>query len=115
MPANILKQLSDATEALVAAASARVVAVDGRDRTNSSGFVYAPGIVVTAEEALERDDGIEITLADGKTVSATLVGRDSSTDIAVLRYDAADSVEPFAIAAAPKAGGFVVAVGRGNK
>jgi len=115
MAANILKQFSEATESLVAAAAARVVSVDGRDRRGSSGLIYARGIVVTAEEALERDDAIEITLPDGKTTSATLVGRDSSTDIAVLRYDASDAPEALAIAPAPKAGGLVVAVGRSGK
>ena len=112
---NALKQISEATESLVAAAATRVVAVDGRDRVNASGFIFAPGIVVTAEEALDRDDDIEITFADGKTASATLVGRDSSTDIAVLRYDAAVAAEAFAIAPTPKAGGLVVAVGRSGK
>jgi S1-C subfamily serine protease len=61
----------------------RVVAVEGRDRTGSSGFFVRPGIILTADHALENDD-IEIVHADGKTESARIVGRDSSTDLALL-------------------------------
>ena len=42
-------------------------------------------MVVTAHHVVERDENIKVGLPDGSTVSATLVGRDPSTDLAVLR------------------------------
>jgi len=60
-----------------------VVAVEGRDRTGSSGFFVRPGIILTADHALENDD-IEVVYAGGKTESARIIGRDSSTDLALL-------------------------------
>jgi len=79
-------QLSDQLAAIVAAAAQSVVAVHGRGRRPSSGIIWQPGIVVTAEETVERDADLGLTLPDGNRVEATLAGRDPSTDIAVLRY-----------------------------
>jgi S1-C subfamily serine protease len=43
---------------------------------------------VTADEALAEEGEISILLADGTTRPATIVGRDHTTDIALLRFDA---------------------------
>ena len=40
-----------------------VVAVHGRGRLASSGIVWEPGLVVTAEETVERDTDLALTLA----------------------------------------------------
>ncbi len=82
--AALSDRLADAFEALGAA----VVAVRGRDRGGAaSGVVWRPGLVVTAEEAMERDDGLGVVLPDGSGVGATLVGRDPTTDVALLRVE----------------------------
>ena len=83
---NILKTLSEATSALVERTAAGIVAVHGRQWGTASGIVIAPGVAVTAEEALDKDDEIDLTLADGTRTKATLAGRDPSTDVAVLRF-----------------------------
>jgi len=98
---------------LVAAAAQSVVAVYGGRRRPSSGIIWQPGIVVTAEETIVRDADLALTLPGGNRVPATLAGRDPSTDIAVLRYEAA---APKAVAATPfatdlRAGHLAVAVG----
>ena len=80
-----LAALSNRLADTVAQAAPGIVAVDGRRRFSSSGFVWRPGVVVTAHEALEADEDISLTLADGNRVAATVAGRDPSTDIAVLR------------------------------
>jgi S1-C subfamily serine protease len=110
-----LQSLSDATAAAVATASPFVVAVNGRDRGNSSGFLWRPGLVVTAHEALDRDDDLTVTLADGRSVPATIVGRDPSTDVALLRIEETDPGSPFPAATADlKAGQLVLAIGRSD-
>lgn len=85
--ANPLLALSDHLTGLVARAAPGVVAVHGRSRMASSGFVWRPGQVVTADEALEADEDLAVTLADGRRVPATLVGRDPTTDVALLKVE----------------------------
>ena len=111
---SVLKDFSDATTAIVQAAAKYVVAVDGRDWGGSSGIIIKPGVVVTAEEALERDDEVEVILPDGQEVKATVAGRDPTTDVAVLRIGGSDLTEPKA-AALPLPGAIVIGVGRVGK
>ena len=108
-------QFSNQLAAMVAATAQSVVAVHGGGRRPSSGIVWQPGIVVTAEETVARDADLALTLPDGNRVPATLAGRDPSTDIAVLRYDAAPPIKAFAsatFAADLRAGNLAVVVGR---
>jgi S1-C subfamily serine protease len=52
----------------------------------ASGIAWSEdGVIVTAHHTLERDEGIVVGLADGSEAAASLVGRDPSTDLAVLR------------------------------
>ena len=111
---NVLKDLSDATTAVVETAARFVVAVNGRERGGASGVIVRPGVVVTAEEALERDEEVAVILPNGQEAAAIVVGRDPTTDVAVLRVRGADVAEP-AEGAIPKAGAIVIAVGRVGK
>jgi S1-C subfamily serine protease len=107
-------QLSNELAALVAGAAQSVVAVHGGGRRPSSGIIWQPGIVVTAEETIVRDADLALTLAGGNQVPATLAGRDPSTDIAVLRYEAAPAPKAFATtphATDLRAGHIAVAIG----
>lgn len=89
MEADLLAALSRRTAALVSASSAHVVRVDGRRRGPASGVVWSSdGLIVTAHHVIERDEELEVGLPSGETVPATLVGRDPSTDLALLRASA---------------------------
>ena len=81
-----LVALSDATAQLVERAAGSIVSVNSGSRWHSSGIHWRSGIIVTAEEVLERDENIELTLPSGRSVEASLVGRDPTTDVAVLRF-----------------------------
>lgn len=86
--ANAMMDLSKAMGAAVATASPGVVRVEGRRRMPATGIVWsAEGTIITANHVLRRDDNITVGLADGRSAAATLVGRDPSTDIAVLRVE----------------------------
>jgi len=84
-----LMELSSGLTALVKEVAPAVVRVDGRRHGASSGLVWSPdGLVVTAHHGLEWDEEAAVGLASGETVPAEIVGRDPSTDLAVLRVKA---------------------------
>ena len=85
-PAIPLQQLSDALTHVVARAAQSVVAVHST-RSRSSGFVWRPGLIVTADEALDDEGDIAVALPGGEMAAANLVGRDPTTDVTVLRVD----------------------------
>lgn len=91
-----------------------VVAIKGR-RISSSGIHWQPGIIVTAEETLKGSEDFSITLPDNRTVPVTLVGRDRTTDIAVLKLANPElPVAEIASASLLKVGQIVQAVGRSD-
>jgi S1-C subfamily serine protease len=85
MAENPLVALSDHVAALVERVAGATVAVHA-GRSWSSGIHWRSGVIVTAEEVLDRDDDIKVVLAGGREVVATLAGRDPTTDVAVLRF-----------------------------
>ena len=84
-------EIADAVERVAPS----VVAVEARDRIGSTGFTIRPNLIVTADHALENDD-VEVIFADGGTENATIVGRDPSTDLALLRTERAGTPLAFA-------------------
>jgi S1-C subfamily serine protease len=80
-----LVALSHQLAGVVEAAGRALVQVDARARRPSTGTVYAPGLVIAADHAVERDEELCVETGDGRTVQAQLVGRDPATDLAVLR------------------------------
>jgi serine protease Do len=109
---NPLAALSDDLAGAVERAAPFVVAVNGRTRFPPSGVVWRPGVVVTAEHSLKRDDDLSITLSNGRKVPATLAGRDPGTDLAVLKVEGADAAPEFAPAGSVKTGNLALAVAR---
>jgi S1-C subfamily serine protease len=109
-----LAALSNNLADVVERADRSVVAIHARPRIPSSGILWRKGVVVTADHTIKRDEDISITLHDGSRVSATLAGRDPTTDIAVLKVDAGETAVPatFADASRLRAGHLVLVVGR---
>jgi S1-C subfamily serine protease len=106
-----LAALSNELAAAVKQAERHVVAVHARPRFSSSGVLWKPGVIVTAEHTVRREEEITVTLPDGSTVPATLAGADPGTDIAVLKIDQS-AHQPAAHAAAPAPGALALAIGR---
>ena len=110
IPSSPLEQFSTAIAGIVAAASRSVVAVHA-GRSRASGFAWRDGLVVTSDEALPDDDSVTVLLPGGASTPATVVGRDASTDIALLRIEGT-ALPPIALDAAPaSAGAIALAVG----
>jgi S1-C subfamily serine protease len=108
-----LIELSNALEQMTERAARSAVAVHTEARGSSSGVVWRPGVIVTAEHALRRDEEIQVTLPDGRVVPAVLGGRDSPTDLAVLKCAEAGAALPeFSDVALLKPGSITLVVGR---
>jgi S1-C subfamily serine protease len=108
-----LIELSNALAQYTEHAATSIVAVHTETRGSSSGVVWRAGVVVTAEHALRRDEEIHLTLLDGHVVPATLVGRDPSTDIAVLKCaEAGTPIDEFGDVASLRPGSLTLVVGR---
>lgn len=107
-----LVEISNALAAVVAATGERVVRID--DGTRSlSGLLWSEGRIVTAEECLAGEEGVTATLADGRSVPVEVIGRDPSTDVALLRAETG-AVPDWPRAALPGVGALALAVGRGG-
>lgn len=52
------------------------------------------GLILTNAHVIESGGRLSVQLADGRTAAATLVGRDTSADIAVLRADGLSGLTP---------------------
>jgi S1-C subfamily serine protease len=85
-PVFALQQLSDALTDIVDRAAPSIVAVHST-RSRASGFVWRPGLIVTADEALDDEGDIGVVLPGGEIAAANWVGRDPTTDVALLRVD----------------------------
>ncbi|MBM3943942.1 MAG: PDZ domain-containing protein [SAR202 cluster bacterium] len=115
--ATVLTELSDSLASTVAKAGPSIVRVDARRGPPATGIAWsADGVIVTAHHVVERDDEIEIGLDSGRTAPATLVGRDPSTDMAVLRADVKGLAVPaWTEPTAMSVGHIVLALGRPGK
>jgi len=91
---DIASDLSGRLAEAVEKAAPFVVRVEGRRRAASSGVVFGNDTVLTAHHCLEWDEGIRVGLADGATVAASLVGRDPTTDLALLRVQGSGLAAP---------------------
>ena len=80
--------------------------------TGSGFFISADGYVVTNNHVVDGADKITVRMGDGRSLKATLVGRDSATDLAVVKVDGKDfPFVSFEDRAKPRVGDWVVAVG----
>jgi S1-C subfamily serine protease len=110
---SALSVLSNDFADLVERSAPLVVAVNGRRRSAASGIHWQAGIIITADHAIKREEEITVILPDNRTVNATLVGRDSGTDLAVLRLDGVELPTPeIADPASLKVGHWVMAIAR---
>ena len=83
-------------------------------RSLGSGFVIdADGYVVTNNHVIEGSDVIEVTFPDGDTYEAELLGRDPSTDLALLKIDAGETLPfvEFGDSDTAQVGEWVIAIG----
>jgi len=82
---KLLTQFSEALAECVEATKPHVVAIRLAHDRHITGIVWQPSIVVTSEQSLPKRDEYEVVAAGGMTATAKVIGRDSASNIAVLR------------------------------
>lgn len=114
---EMLHTLSEALAGAVESIGESVVRVEARRRLPATGIVWsADGVIVTSSHVVKHDNNITVGLPNGERVAAALVGRDTTTDLAVLKAEAAGLKPPiWADAALLKVGQLVLALGKPGK
>lgn len=91
---SVLADFSNGLADAAQTAGQSIVRVDARERMPASGIAWSTDLIVTAHHVVESDEGIGIGLPDGSEASAVLVGRDPTTDLALLRVSGASLTPP---------------------
>jgi S1-C subfamily serine protease len=110
---SALAAVSDALAAVVEAAAPSVLRVEARKRGNASGVAWrADGLVAASDHTVQRDEDLRVGLPSGDVVPAVLVGRDPTTDLALLRAEADLTPPEWAEPDALAVGALALSVGR---
>jgi S1-C subfamily serine protease len=86
---SALISLSEEIESVANKVSQSVVSVHSRTRGNGSGVVWtSDGLIVTCSHIVRNLDELEVSLSNGKSFPAKVVGNDPYSDIALLKIQA---------------------------
>jgi len=105
-----LEQFSDALAARVESTKPTAVAIRLAHERFVTGIVWQSDVVVASEQSLPRREEFEIVMTGGTVTTVKVAGRDSSTNIAVLRPQtplASSSITTNEV----RAGAIVIAIG----
>ncbi len=118
---DLLDAFSRAVVGVVEKVGSAVVSINvknGRQRRrfqggSASGVVIAPdGFVLTNHHVVENAKSLEVSLTDGRTVPARIMGTDIATDLAVVRLEANDlPVAELGNSESLRVGQLVIAIG----
>lgn len=107
---NALTDFSNGLTSAVEKAGASTILVDARKRYPASGIAFAEDLVLTADHVVTKED-IKVGLPDGKTLNATVAGRDPGSDLALLKL-AEKALSAAKTSDDVKVGQLVLALGR---
>ena len=110
---NTFSEFSEGLTAAVEKAGTSTILVDARKRYPASGIAYAEDLILTADHVVTREDDLKVLLPDGKSLAATIAGRDPGSDLAVLRL-AEKALTAAKTSEDVKVGQLVLALGRPN-
>lgn len=84
---DAMEAFSEALVQRAVAARALVAEIKTRHASFRSATIWRPGILVTSEQSLPKDETYDVALPDGARATATLAGRDPGTNVALLKFD----------------------------
>jgi len=105
-----LFEFSKALAARVAAAKDGVAAISVGGGRHLTGTLWQSDLLVASEQSLPKRTEFEVLAERGSPVTATLVGRDPGTNIAVLKSAKPLAARPI-VSAEPQVGALVLAIG----
>src|SRR3974390_3086260 len=105
-----LFEFSKAMAARVAAAKDGVAAISVGGGRHLTGTLWQSHLLVASEQSLPKRTEFEVLAERGSPVTATLVGRDPGTNIAVLKSAKPLAARPI-VSAEPQLGSLVLAIG----
>jgi serine protease Do len=84
-----------------------------KQQSSGSGFFISPdGYIVTNNHVVEGAEDIKVIMKDGRELKAVVIGRDESTDLAVIKVEGKNfPYVSFENSAKPRVGDWVIAVG----
>jgi S1-C subfamily serine protease len=86
---SALISLSEEIESVADKVSQSVVSVHSRTRGNGSGVVWtSDGLIVTCSHIVKNLDELEVSLSNGQSFPAKVIGNDPYSDIALLKIQA---------------------------
>lgn len=112
---EIWESISDHAGKLAEQTGKAIVAVSAGHRVAASGTHWGHGVIVTASHLVRRATEVDVTLPDNKIVRGTVVGRDSTTDIAAVRLDSDAALATLLHGLDAKVGELVLAVARSRR
>ncbi len=107
---DTLTQLSQALAARAQTASQLVAAVKISDARHRTGSLWGPDLIVAPEQSLPKREAYEIALPGGTNAKAAPIGRDSGTNVALLKLDRSVDL-PKVTDAEPELGSLALAFG----
>jgi S1-C subfamily serine protease len=112
-----INDLSTGLAKLVEDAGPAVVQIEARRRFPASGFMWSEdGFIITANHVIRKENEISIGLAEGTKAQGQLIGRDPSTDLALLKIEATGLPKLNPVTEDDiKVGNLVLALGRPGK
>ncbi len=110
---NPLTDFSNGLTSAVEKGGASTILVDARKRYPASGIAYSEDLILTADHVVTREENIKVLLPDGRTLEATIAGRDPGSDLALLRLSE-KALTPAKTSNNMKVGQLVLALGRPN-
>ncbi|MFC1532793.1 Do family serine endopeptidase [Thermodesulfobacteriota bacterium] len=85
-----------------------------RQESLGSGFIIdKKGLILTNNHVVEKTDEIKVTLANKKEFDAKIIGRDPKTDLALIRIESDEPLEPLGLGDSDEleVGEWVIAIG----
>ncbi|MBN1204022.1 MAG: trypsin-like peptidase domain-containing protein [Myxococcaceae bacterium] len=84
-----LLAFSQSLASLIERLAPSLARVEARRRRGATGIIWSSeGHILTTSHSVEQEGPLQVHLPEGRTVPAELVGRDPSTDLALLKADA---------------------------
>lgn len=111
---SLLTEFSNQMADAVDRAAASVLLVRGRRWRPAAGIVFAQEHLLVSDHALEQEqeEVLHVRSSDGRVLSATLAGRDPSSDLAVLKVPGLGAEPAAPSRASARVGQLALAVGR---